>query len=936
MDEKRVNLPQTDFSMKANLAQKEPVQQEKWARETLYEKMLEKNKGNKSYMLHDGPPYANGHIHLGHALNKVLKDIIVKYESMQGKYTPYIPGWDCHGLPIEFQLLKEMKKDKNSVDQLDFRRQAAAFAKKYIEIQKEEFKRLGIFGDWDHPYLTLDPQYESVIIRVFRELVNKGYVYRGMKPVYWCARCETALAEAEVEYENHSSPSVFVKFPVEKNDYSIVIWTTTPWTLPANVAVAFHPDADYAVISVDETTNPNCAPNEKLLVGESLLETRAPKLGITRYTIVKRCKGKDLEGIKCASPFRDALSVGVCASFVTLDDGTGIVHIAPGHGEDDYAVGTKYGLPVVTPVDDKGRFTDEVPLFKGVHVFKANPLVIQNLDERKLLLHQENIEHSYPHCWRCKQPIVFRATSQWFLSVDAQGLRQKLLDVCKQVTWIPDYGLNRITGMIEGRPDWCVSRQRLWGVPIPAFYCTQCGTVLLTDKSIAAVESLFAREGSDSWFIKQPEEILPSDSACACGSHSFKKETDILDVWFDSGVSHEAVLKHREGLQWPADLYLEGSDQHRGWFQTSLIPSVALHGKAPYKTVLTHGFTVDGEGKKMSKSLGNVIAPQDLIKQYGADIVRLWIASEDYRDDMRISGDIVKQLVDAYRKIRNTARYMLGNLFDYNHANDAVQYDALLEIDQWALSKLSAVTNTVEELYNKREFHAVYRTLYTFCTIELSALYFDILKDRLYVSAPKSVERRSAQTVLYYLVSFLTRMLAPIIPFTAEEIWNCMPQGQGSSVFLADFPSKNNDAVLRKAWASPELVQKWDEMFALRSVILKKIEEQRLQKVLGNSLEASVTIQLEKPCPSLELTQGKESVWATVCIVSQVEFVIGNVYEKDAVPAAELPASLKNIRIGIQVSHARGHKCSRCWNWHEGLAASELCPRCEKIVKEWK
>jgi isoleucyl-tRNA synthetase len=942
---KKVNLPKTDFSMKANLAQKEPIQQSVWEKNNLYQKMLDKNKSNKKYILHDGPPYANGHIHLGHALNKVLKDIIIKYESMKGNYSPYIPGWDCHGLPIEYQMLKEMNTDKNKVDQFIFRKKAAKYALKFVDIQKEEFKRLGIFGDWDNPYLTLNPKYEATIIKIFKELFLAGYIYRGMKPVLWCSSCETALAEAEVEYENHVTDSIFVKFKSKKDlagfkDISVIIWTTTPWTLPANVAVAFNPEYEYVIFEVKNTTNKNIKINEKFVIAKELLDKVSKKISVTEYAILKTLKGKDLENIVVSSPFRTEDSIGVLADYVTLEDGSGIVHIAPGHGEEDYLVGLKYKLPVLTPVNDKGQFTDEVKEYKGMHVFDSNPLIIKNLDDRNLLLCVEKLEHSYPHCWRCKKPIVFRATSQWFLDIDKNGLRQKLIDSCKDVKWIPDYGFNRITSMIENRPHWCLSRQRLWGTPIPVFYCQDCGEVLMTEESITAVEKLVEKEGSDFWFTKDVKEILPENIKCKCGSKNFKKETDILDVWFDSGVSHEVVLKQREGLAWPADLYLEGSDQHRGWFQTSLIPSVALYSKAPYKNVLTHGFTVDGTGKKMSKSLGNVIAPQDIIKKYGADILRLWIASENYKDDMRISDDIILQLVDAYRKIRNTARYLLGNIFDYDHLKDEIAYKDLLEIDKWALLVLSETSREIDNFYKNREFHNVYRKFYNFCTVELSSLYFDILKDRLYVSSPKSLDRRSAQTVLYYLVSFISRMLAPVMPFTSEEIWKYIPGNKDDeSILLNEFPGKLEEKNLELWSKDTKLKNKWNEIFELRKVILKKLEEVRLKGVIGNSLEAKVKIYLEKEIPEYELKNNNEIFWQTVFIVSQVNLVFGDIKECDMINDNDLPLFLKSKKVKIEVEKASGQKCSRCWNWSEKITSGEgftdLCPRCVEIVKKW-
>lgn len=948
--ENKINLPKTDFSMKANLAQKEPIKQKDWEKIDIYQQILAKNKNNSSYILHDGPPYANGHIHLGHSLNKVLKDFILKFEAMNGKYTPYIPGWDCHGLPIEYQLLKEMETDKNSVDQLKFRKKAAAFAEKHVKIQKEEFKRLGIFADWENPYLTLTPDYEGTIINIFKNLVNKGFVYRGLKPVYWCSSCETALAEAEVEYADHKSTSVFVKFPVTTevagfSNVSIIIWTTTPWTLPSNVAVAMNSEFDYSIFEVLSTENDNISVNEKFIVATDLLKSLAEKLKIQDYKILQSIKGKDLEHLKCKSPYRDELSVGILADYVTAEDGTGIVHIAPGHGEDDYLAGLKYNLPILAPVNAQGRFTSEVEKFQGKNIFEANPLIITDLHERKLLLKVQNIEHSYPHCWRCKNPVIFRATSQWFLKIDHDNLRQRIIDACKDVQWIPDYGYNRITSMIENRPDWCLSRQRLWGVPIPAFYCKDCGELLLTDESMSAIENAFREKGSDVWFYKSAQELLPENIKCKCGCRNFDKEKDILDVWFDSGVSAEAVLKARENLSWPADLYLEGSDQHRGWFQSSLIPSVALNGKPPYKTVLTHGFTVDGEGKKMSKSIGNVVSPHDIMNKYGADVLRLWIASENYREDMRISDNIIGQMVDAYRKIRNTAKYILGNLDCFDFDRDKVDYEEMLEVDKWALSELSIVSKKIISAFQNREFHIVYREFYNFCSVELSSLYFDILKDRLYVMSPNSLERKSAQTVLFYLASFLTRFIAPIMPFTAEEIWvsfGIKDKKESKSIFLENYPCMDTqEKDLLKIWEQDvEFSKKWSNIFTFRPVLLKKIEEKRLEHIIGNSLEAKVVITLEKEFPEVELFKGNEKFWTQIAIVSQVEIHVNDLPANvDLIDQSLLPENLRGNKISVSVTKADGQKCSRCWNWSTKITKMtddhSLCDRCLDILKNW-
>ena len=771
---KTVNLPKTNFLMKANLPQKEPQILDFWKKTDIYKKLTEKNKGKKKFILHDGPPYANGHIHLGTALNKILKDIVVKYKLMSGYYAPYIPGWDCHGLPIEYQLMKDLGKNKAAVDKIEFRKKAADFAMKFVAIQRDEFIRLGCFGDWENPYLTLKNGYESTIISVFRKLLKEGYIYRKLKPVYWCASCETALADAEVEYADHVSPSIFVKFPVTKfppslTTYhlplttSVLIWTTTPWTLPANVAVAFQPSIDYVIAEV--------ADGERYVFAEARLEYLKKNLKISDCKIILKIKGSQLEGITFQNPVVSRESVGVLADFVSLDEGTGIVHIAPGHGEDDYIVGLKYNLPIVSPVDDKGRFTEDVKDFEGENVFAANEKIIKFLEEKKMLLGRQDISHSYPHCWRCKKPIIFRATKQWFLSVQNKNLREQLLESVKKVNWVPQYGENRIKGMLEVRPDWCLSRQRLWGTPLPIIYCSDCDEPILDKNILEKIEKIISQYGSNKYLEMPIKEILTENIKCKkCGSENFKKSDDILDVWFDSGVSSFAVLMTNKALAFPADLYLEGSDQHRGWFQTSLIPSVALEKTPPYKNVLTHGFVVDGEGKKMSKSLGNVIVPQDIMKKYGAEILRLWVASENYQDDIRLSEEILTNVIDAYRKIRNTIRFMLGNFNGFTE-KDKISYDELLDIDKWMLSKLQRLIADLKTGYDNYEFHKVFRLIYNFCIVELSSFYFNMLKDRLYTFNKKSKERLSAQTVIDEIFCKLLPFLAPFISFTAEETY---------------------------------------------------------------------------------------------------------------------------------------------------------------------
>ncbi len=922
---KTVNLPQTGFPMKASLPQREPQYLTAWEEQSVYAKVQAKNNGKKKFILHDGPPYANGHIHLGTSLNKILKDFIVKYKSMSGHDAPYTPGWDCHGLPIEQQAMKEMKVDKHKVSRVEFRRQAAAFARKFIDIQRQEFKRLGVLGDWEKPYLTLDPKYESTIVKVFGQLAEKGYIYRSKKPVYWCPTCETALADAEVEYADHISHSVYVKFAVVRYPEamkgepgaSVLIWTTTPWTLPANVALAFQPRAEY-VSAVLELPNGR---TENLILAKRLLPSVAEKLSARTFTVKKEFPGTALEGIVCRNPLVDRESKGILADYVSLDDGTGVVHIAPGHGQEDYQAGLKYDLPIISPVDDRGIFTDEVPEFAGHKVLAANPLIVEKLTAVGSLLHEEKLTHSYPHCWRCKRPIIFRATPQWFMSVEHDGLRAAMLDTVKKVQWIPSYGENRIAGMVDVRPDWCLSRQRLWGVPIPVFYCSSCGEPLLDGKVIGHIAGLFAEHGSDYWFERTPAELLaPLSVACKkCGGAEFRKEEDILDVWFDSGVSSEAVLASGNfpALRWPADMYLEGSDQHRGWFQTSLIPAVALHGGAPYKTVLTHGFVVDGEGKKMSKSIGNTIAPQQIIDQYGADILRLWAATSDYREDIRVSTEILKGLTDAYRKIRNTLRFLLGNTFDFAPGRDTVSHKDLREIDRYALDRLCELTGQVTTAYDSYEFHKAAVAINTFCTVFLSGFYLDAQKDTLYCAAPGSAERRSAQTALWHVCSALTRMLAPILSFTAEECWQelrRMDPSLAASVFLADFPAAEENHRLAEV-----ALEKWRKLLAIRETALQEFEKLRRDKKIGSNLEASVEILYDAEDAVAVEDRGLLSMALGTWDVTVA---------KNADPGS--------MRAGTKVT-ARGAsdhgKCARCWRHTEDTdAATCLCARCRDVI----
>ncbi len=931
-----LNLPKTDFSMKAGLAQKEPELLKKWEETGLYSKIRQKSKGKKTFVLHDGPPYANGNIHIGHALNKILKDMIVKMKTMQGLDSPYVPGWDCHGLPIEHQLFKELKKKKGEVDSLEFRQKAHAYAMKYVGIQREQFKRLGVFGQWENPYLTLAPEYEYWILKALGQLMEKGYVYRGLKPVNWCAECETALAEAEVEYENHTSPSVYVKFQVKANSkfpeeirkkvgdkpVYLLIWTTTPWTLLANVAVAVHPTYAYVFADIGA---------EVLIMESSLSVPALGKNGIADYKIWGEVDGRTLEGITYIHPFgiKDNCRV-IVVDYVTKEDGTGLVHTAPGHGQADYEAGLAHNLDIVMPVDDRGIFTKEAGAFAGEYVFKANPKIIEDLRSRGILFAAQQITHSYPHCWRCKKPIIFRATKQWFLKIDHQGLRGKLkASIENQVQWIPPAGQERILGMVVTRPDWCLSRQRHWGVPIPAILCRGCrDEYKLFPTVINHFADMVRRGGTDLWFEKNIQELLPPGFQCPdCQQKNFEKTSDILDVWFDSGVSYKAVLGPLLQQNIPADMYLEGSDQHRGWFQSSLIPAVALEGRPPFAGVLTHGFVVDGQGRKMSKSLGNVISPEDVIKGQGVDILRLWVASSNYNEDVRLSKEILDRLVDAYRKIRNTVRYLLGNLDGYDPAQHQVEYGSLLELDRWALARLAENYETIRQAYNEYEFGKVYKGLYAFCNEELSSFYLDILKDRLYTSATFSSERRSAQTVLYHILNYLVRVLAPILTFTSEEIFAFMPKDAPtqavSSVHLLEWPD------VPKEWKNAAVQEKFKFLIALRPHVLKALEAKRREGTIGGSLEAKVIFKSagEDEFKNLSLWQ---KALPSVFIVSQVYLEkVRSIQEgiTDVLPQTE-----------ISVEPADGQKCSRCWNFNvhvgEDPQHPTLCDRCVVIVKQ--
>lgn len=938
-----LNLPKTDFPMKANLSQKEPQFLAEWDRDGLYERLQRQNQNRPPYILHDGPPYANGRIHIGHALNKILKDFVIKSKAMDGFRTPYVPGWDCHGLPIEHQVMKDLGPKKAGMSQTEIRRLCREYAEKYIHIQREEFKRLGVLGDWEHPYLTMDPAYEAAIVREFGKVVRAGSVYRAKKPVLWCPNDETALAEAEVEYEDHTSPSIYVKFLIRGagrtgpkmsellGDY-ILIWTTTPWTLPANQAIAAHPAEKYLRVEVRWKQN-----REIWILAEKLYKTCMEKFGLGEkdYRVIEPpLTGDEIQALY-EHPFIQApLKHVVTADFVTMDQGTGFVHIAPGHGQEDYELSVNHktlGLTVLAPVDDQGRFTDEVgvPGLSGKNVFKANPDIIHLLREKGALVHDETLTHSYPHCWRCKKPVIFRATEQWFISMETKVLRRRALKaIDDDVTWIPKWGRDRIYGMIENRPDWCISRQRAWGVPIVAFACMDCKELLFTPEIVDHVADRIERDGgSDIWFTKSADELLPKGTACPkCKGHRFSKESDILDVWFESGVSHAAVLKTRPELSWPADLYLEGSDQHRGWFHSALLTALLTDSRPPYKAVLTHGFVVDGAGKKMSKSAGNVVAPQEVIEKNGAEILRLWIAATDFREDVRISQEILSHLIEAYRKIRNTSRFLLGNLYDYDPKRDAVPDDHLQEVDRWALHRLQALIRRVRQGYAQFEFHTVFHALNNFCAVDLSAIYLDILKDRLYSDPSGSASRRAAQRVLFETLTVLTRLMAPILSFTAEEIWNQIPRGhrEEDSIHLGPFPTVRESAV------DPSLEARWEKLLTVREEVAKALEAKRNEKVIGASQDALVRLWASGELFDFLLKH--ESQLAAVFIVSKTElksFESGTQSEM-AFVSSVLPS------LGVTVSRSEDPKCARCWNYRNTVGKNprhpSLCARCAEAV----
>ncbi len=922
-----LNLPRTDFPMKANLAQREPEILAAWEKQNLYAKIQDAARGREKFVLHDGPPYANGHIHLGTALNKILKDFIIKSRTMAGFSCTYRPGWDCHGLPIEHQVDKERGARRQSVSILDKRQLCRTYAKKFIDIQRGEFKRLGVFGEWDRPYLTMDNGYTATIIREFGKFVAAGSVYKRKKPIQWCASCKTALAEAEVEYQDSSSPSIYVKFPLisdvaEKSPalkgkkVFVVIWTTIPWTIPANLAISLHPEFTYAAVE---------AGNEVYIIAEGLLPKTLAALDIDRYRILDTFPGAQLEGLVCRHPFIERDSILITGAHVTLEAGTGCVHTAPGHGQEDYEIGLKYNLDIYAPVDDDGKFIADVEFFAGQFVFSADKAVIEKLASVNALLKQEKFTHAYPHCWRCKNPIIFRATEQWFISLEESRLRERALQAIMNVQWIPPWGRERIYLMVEHRPDWCISRQRSWGVPIPVFYCRQCGRTLMSQEIINGVADRFEKEGADIWFAQDAPGLLPSGTVCPnCSSRDFDKEHDILDVWFDSGVSFAAVLENSESLSFPADMYLEGSDQHRGWFHSALLTSVETRNRAPYKSVLTHGFVVDGKGEKMAKSKRNVIAPEEVIKSYGVEVLRLWVASEDYREDITISDEILKRLSESYRKIRNTCRFLLGNLHDFTPAR-AVEYEHLAELDRWALHQLYQLAGRVTAAYDACEFHTIYHLLHNFCVTDLSAVYLDILKDNLYCSLPGGASRKASQTALHVILASLIKLMAPLLPFTADELWGYLPAdpSREESVHLARFPR------LDPRYLDTPLAEKWQMLFQVRNRGLKMLEEKRAEKLLGNSLEAEIV--LEAPEQLFNLLTDNHSVLEDLCIVSRVTL-------RKASGGPELTPAAAMDKLQVSVVRTAAGKCERCWKYSETVGESpahpSLCRRCAQVIQQ--
>jgi len=929
---KTLNLPKTDFSMKANLPQNEPKWLERWEKMGIYAKIRESRRGAPSYVLHDGPPYANGAIHEGHALNKCLKDFVVKSKTMAGFDSPYVPGWDCHGLPIEIKVDEALGRKKLEMPPIAVRKKCREYAEKYINIQRDQFKRLGILGRWDQPYSTMSSQYESVIARQLFDFIENGAVYKGLRPVYWCIHDKTALAEAEIEYANRTSPSVWVKYRLTSDpakiapalagkQVSTIIWTTTPWTLPASMAVAFHPDLEYVALEHN---------GEFYIVAEALAAATVNSCKLTDATVVARFPGRQLEYTTFAHPFLDRSILGVLANYVTTEQGTGAVHTAPSHGADDFYTGTKYKLDQRTNVDEAGRMQNGLPEYEGQTVFQANQPIIELLKSRGVLMAEAKIEHQYPHCWRCHNPVIFRATEQWFISmeapVDGSTLRQRSLDEIKKVKWIPAWGEERISNMIATRPDWCISRQRVWGVPIAVFFCEACGKLLESKESHSAVVDLFARESADAWYTKEAKDILPAGTRCpGCGGTAFRKETDIIDVWFESGSSHAAVLGHEPDLPWPADLYLEGGDQYRGWFHSSLLIAVGTRGHAPYRAVATNGWTLDPQGKATSKSLGNGIDPIEIAKKLGGEIIRLWVASVDFQEDVTVSEDLMKQVAENYRKVRNTFKYLLSNLPDFDPAQHSLKFDDLQPLDQYWLMRTSALSERICGFYASFEFHRIYHLLNEFA-VDLSTGFIDVVKDRLYTSAPNSHARRSAQTATWRIAEALVRLVAPIMSFTADEIWSFLPavSGRAESVHLAHFPrAEDITGVVADPAGADAIWKDFQTLMKVRDAALKSLELARQEKTIGSALEAVVTV--SAPDELVPLLQRYRNDLRFLLIVSGVEVKPG-------------PGGNGSTPLHVLVEKAPGQKCERCWNYSTRVGENEryptVCERCNAALAE--